>query len=106
MKGCVAVANPHEMSLNGVFVLAFLGGSLLAALLGGEFRPRGGSARAFGRALGGGVLVGFGAMIALGCTVGTMMSGIMAFSLSGWIFLVALAGGAWLGTRLMAKAAP
>ena len=104
MRGCAAVSNPHEMSLNGVFIIAFLGGSMMSALLAGEFRPRGGSGPAFARVLGGGVLVGFGAMIALGCTVGTLMSGIMAFSLSGWIFLAALAGGAWLGTRAMAKA--
>jgi hypothetical protein len=45
-------------------------------------------------------------MISLGCTVGTLMSGIMAFSMSGWIFLAALAFGAWGGTRALERSAP
>lgn len=106
LKGCAAVANPETVSANAVFVLSFVGGALLAALLGGDFRPRAGSPAGFARALGGGVLVGFGAMISLGCTVGTLMSGIMACSLSGWIFLAALAAGAWAGTRALGRPAP
>jgi uncharacterized membrane protein YedE/YeeE len=104
LKGCAAVAHPGTVSTNAVFVLAFIGGSLIAALLAGDFRPRLGSAKGFARALVGGILVGFGAMISLGCTVGTMMSGIMAFSLSGWLFLGALALGSWAGTRALGKA--
>src|SRR5262245_7581903 len=105
-KGCAAVANPESVSANAVFMLSFLGGALLSALLGGDFRPRAGSPSGFARALGGGVLVGFGAMISLGCTVGTLMSGIMACSLSGWIFLASLAAGAWAGTRALGRPSP
>lgn len=103
IKGCVSVANPQVVSANAVFVLAFVGGALMSALLAGDFRPRWGTPGGMARALGGGALVGFGAMIALGCTVGTLMSGIMAFSVSGWIFLAALAFGAWAGTRALGK---
>jgi hypothetical protein len=106
LKGCAAVASPESASTNAVFVLALLGGALFAALVSGQFRPRAGSPVGFLRALGGGVLVGFGAMISLGCTVGTLMSGIMAFSMSGWIFLAALAFGAWGGTRALERSAP
>ena len=106
VKGCAAIAHSDEVSTNAVFVLAFIGGALVSSLMAGDFRPRGGTAGQFGRALGGGVLVGFGAMISLGCVVGTMLSGIMAFSLSGWIFLAALAGGSWVGTRVLRKKAP
>jgi uncharacterized membrane protein YedE/YeeE len=104
VKGCAAVAYPTGVSTNAVFVLAFVAGAFISALLARDFRPRGGTPGQFGRALGGGLLVGFGAMISLGCTVGTMMSGIMAFSLSGWLFLAALAIGSWLGTRALGKA--
>ena len=106
LKGCAAVAHPETLSTNAIFVLSFVGGSLLSALFAGDFRPRGGTSAGFARALGGGLLVGFGAMISLGCTVGTLMSGIMAFSLSGWIFLAALAAGAWAGTRVLGRPAP
>ena len=41
--------------------------------------------------------MGFGAMIALGCTVGNLLSGIMTASLSGWVFLVFCALGLYLG---------
>ena len=41
--------------------------------------------------------MGFGSMIALGCTVGTLLSGIMAASLSGWIFLIFCGAGLYLG---------
>jgi len=106
LKGCAAVANPAAVSTNAVFVLALAGGAFFAALVAGEFRPRAGTPKGYLRALGGGVLVGFGAMISLGCTVGTLMSGVMAFSLSGWIFFVALAVGAWAGTRALGRPAP
>ena len=51
----------------------------------------------------GGILMGFGSMIALGCTVGTLLSGIMAASLSGWIFLVFCGAGLYLGWLLRKK---
>lgn len=51
-------------------------------------------------ALLGGVLMGWGAMSALGCTMGTLLSGISAFALSGWVFGAAVVAGVWLGIRL------
>jgi hypothetical protein len=44
-------------------------------------------------------------MISLGCTVGTLLSGIMAFSLSGWVFAAGLAGGAWAGSQALRRLA-
>jgi hypothetical protein len=44
--------------------------------------------------------MGWGSMLALGCTVGTLLSGISAFALSGWVFGAAVIGGVWLGLRL------
>ncbi|HWV10818.1 MAG TPA: YeeE/YedE thiosulfate transporter family protein [Pseudomonas sp.] len=39
------------------------------------------------------MLLGWGGMLALGCTVGTLLSGIMAGAASGWLFgLFCLAG--------------
>lgn len=39
-------------------------------------------------------------MLALGCTVGTLLSGIMAAAVSGWVFALFCFAGAWLGWRL------
>ncbi|MFC3057388.1 YeeE/YedE thiosulfate transporter family protein [Paenirhodobacter populi] len=49
-----------------------------------------------------GVMLGLSAMVALGCTVGVIMSGIMVGGLSGWVFAVACFTGAWTGWRLRA----
>jgi uncharacterized membrane protein YedE/YeeE len=105
MAGCRPIMGGTAFTDGGRFVAALVAGSLLAALLSGEFRLRPGRPRAHLLALGGGALLGFGAMISLGCTVGTLLSGVMAFSLSGWVFGAALLGGAWLGVRVLRRLA-
>lgn len=52
--------------------------------------------RVQGRTLIGGILLGWGVMLGLGCTVGVLLSGTMAAALSGWIF-----GGATLATAAL-----
>ena len=71
----------------------------------GAFRPALPTAKKASSGFAGGLLMGWGAMTALGCTVGTLLSGIMAFALSGWVFAVATAAGAWLGLRLVRETA-
>jgi uncharacterized protein len=105
LAGCSAIGSNQWPTVSGVFVLSLVAGSLVSALVSGEFRLRKGRPRTYALAAAGGVLLGFGAMISLGCTVGTMLSGIMAFSLHGWLFMAALAGGAWLGTKVLRRLA-
>ncbi|MCY1540808.1 sulfur transport [compost metagenome] len=47
----------------------------------------------------GGVLLGWGGMLALGCTVGTLLSGIMAGAASGWLFGLFCLLGILIGLR-------
>jgi uncharacterized protein len=97
--GCSTAAAPEVLTGNGIFVLALVAGSLFAALLSGRFRP---SRLTTGKALkgfAGGILLGFGAMISLGCTIGTTLSGISAFAVSGWVFTLAMVLGVWTGIR-------
>lgn len=105
MAGCRPILGDSWMADNGVFVLALVAGSMAAALAAGEFRLRVGRPRTYALAIAGGALVGFGSMISLGCTVGTLLSGIMAFSLSGWVFAAGLLGGAWAGTKVLRRLA-
>lgn len=105
LKGCRPLDSSAPLTDNGFFVLALVAGSLCAALLAGEFRLRAGRPRSHVLALLGGVLLGFGAMISLGCTVGTLLSGVMAFSLSGWVFMGGLLGGAWAGGLVLQRLA-
>ncbi|WDV44806.1 YeeE/YedE family protein [Clostridiaceae bacterium M8S5] len=51
----------------------------------------------------GGLLMGYGARIALGCNVGALYSGLSNMSLSGWVFLPALTVGGILGLKLADK---
>ncbi|UTW10143.1 YeeE/YedE family protein [Marinobacterium rhizophilum] len=48
----------------------------------------------------GGLLMGYGARIAFGCTIGALVSGIASTSLHGWLWFVAVLPGVWLGARL------
>ena len=97
LRGCATVLKETIWSSNGVFVIALVGGSFAAAVAGGDFRIRVPGWRDVVRSGAGGVLMGWGAMVALGCTVGTLLSGIMAASLSGWVFALFCGLGLCLG---------
>lgn len=85
---------------NGWLIGGLVLASFAAALLSKRFQISqltvGGSITA----LLGGVLMGWGSMLALGCTVGTLLSGISAFAVSGWVFAAAVFAGVWLSIRL------
>jgi uncharacterized protein len=93
------VSRPAEgvFSRGFLFVCALVLGSLGSALLAGEFEFEWPSPSGAFLALLGGVFLGWGAMVSFGCTIGTLLSGIHASSLSGWLFGVALVGGILLG---------
>lgn len=108
--GCATVVIEALMTPNGVFILALVAGSLAAGIASGNFRPRAWPWHRYVLATLGGVLMGWGAMVALGCTVGVLLSGISAFALSGWVFAAAVTFAVWasLGVRrvVVRRAAP
>jgi uncharacterized membrane protein YedE/YeeE len=99
-SGCATVVKETLWSSNGVFIVALVLGSLFSALLAGDFHWQLPSVRGGARTLAGGVLMGWGAMVALGCTVGTLLSGVMAAAVSGWLFALFCFAGVWIGWRL------
>ena len=74
--------------------------TLAAALASAQFEWAWQGLRQVGRGLGGGVLLGWGAMTGLGCTVGNLLSGTMAGAVSGWVFGAAMLLAVWAGLRL------
>ncbi len=76
-------------------------GAFLAAGLAGRFRPgwRIGL-RPLAAAIIGGLLLGYGARMALGCNISAFFSGVASGSLHGWIWIIAALPGTWLGTYL------
>lgn len=98
--GCATVV-VQTITENGWLISGLVLGSFVSALLANkvEIGPRL-TIRNSLTALLGGIFMGWGAMLALGCTVGTLLSGISAFALSGWVFAVAVFIGIWVGIRL------
>ncbi|MCS7222250.1 MAG: YeeE/YedE family protein [Anaerolineae bacterium] len=79
-------------------------GSLLAAVLAGEFKIRlPADRRRYVQSLGGGILMGYGAGIAVGCTIGAFFSAIPSLALNGWVFGGSLAIGAFLGVQMIRR---
>jgi len=97
--GCATMV-VQTITDNGFLVGGLALGSLAIALLANRFSPSKLTLKNSVTALLGGVLMGWGAMLALGCTVGTLLSGISAFALSGWVFGAAVFIGVWLSLKL------
>lgn len=99
MAGCVAVVSDTVVN-NGWLILGIVLASFAAALTGNRFKFQQITLRNGLTALLGGVLLGWSSMIALGCTVGVLLSGTQTFALSGWVFFATVFIGSWLGIKL------
>ena len=98
--GCATVVKAALFSNNGMFVMGLVLASFASAVAAGDFKPkRIGVPDALRKVLGG-VLMGWGAMVSLGCTVGVLLSGIMAGALSGWLFAVFCFLGIWTSLKV------
>ncbi len=100
--GCATTPQATWLTPNALLLVGLVAGALLAALASRQFAPRWPTWRDAVRGLSGGVLLGWGAMTGLGCTIGTLLSGGMAGALSGWVFAGALFTAVWAGLRFKA----
>lgn len=80
----------------GVFL-----GALIAALAARDFRWRTPAGPAMLRNLAGGILMGWGGILAMGCTIGQGVTGISTLSFSSLIALICFALGAWVAHSVM-----
>ncbi|HIQ30886.1 MAG TPA: hypothetical protein EYH49_01800 [Aquifex aeolicus] len=79
---------------------AFLLGAFISALLGGDFRISVPSFKEFLLGAFGGTLMGVGAFLAFGCTIGAFLVGFGALSASALTMMIGLGIGAYVGLRL------
>ncbi|WP_210249598.1 YeeE/YedE family protein [Methylobacterium oryzihabitans] len=100
LRGCATALREGLVTPNGLFVGGLVLASLAAALAAGQFRPARPRRGHVLRGLSGGILLGWGAMTGLGCSIGTLLSGIMAGAVSGWVFAAAMLVGATVTLRL------
>ena len=98
MAGCIAVVS-EAITNNGWLAIGIIGSSFAAALAGGRFKLSKLTFKNSIASLIGGVLLGWGSMTALGCTIGVLLSGTQAFALSGWVFFLFSFLGVWLGIK-------
>jgi hypothetical protein len=99
MKGCVGVVS-SAITNNGWLIIGLVLASFASALSGNRFTPQLPSPTSALSALAGGVLLGWGSMTALGCTVGVLLSGTQAFALSGLVFGITAFVGVAVGLLL------
>lgn len=97
VRGCISAVKTTILSPNGIFVGGLIVASFASALSAGKFQPSWPSAGGLATRFAGGVLMGWGSMTALGCTIGVLLSGIHAGALSGWVFLIFCGLGAFVG---------
>lgn len=103
-RGCATVIRDALLTPNGLFIAGIVVAAFAAALAAGEFKPTRPTRGQVLRGLIGGVLLGWGTVVGLGCTVGTLLSGISAGAVSGWVFGAALLAGTTVTLRLGRRA--
>jgi len=105
LPGCAFVPADGTFLNHMLFlVVGMWFGSFGGALGAGEFKIRIPKKPArYAQSLGGGVLMGYGAGLAMGCTIGAFFSGIPSLAVNGWVFALFLGAGAWVGTRLIQR---
>jgi uncharacterized protein len=88
----------------GLTNLGIVLGALMAVLLAASFKMKKiKSWRQVAAAVLGGLLMGIGARMAMGCNIGAFFSAIPAFSLHGWVFGVFILLGAIVGSFMLKK---
>jgi hypothetical protein len=100
--GCMLSESGGELLTQGLMLnVGLIVGSLVAALGSGEFRIRTSDGRYYARSIVGGVIMGYGAGLAVGCTIGGLFSAIPSLALNGWLFALTLTLGAYVGFRIV-----
>lgn len=101
----LVTGDSSRLNWGTLLVLGLLVGSFIAAKASGEFRVRVPDATQTKRSVSGGLMMGVGASLAGGCTVGNGMVQTSLFGYQGWVALAFIAAGIWVGAKLWLKPA-
>jgi uncharacterized membrane protein YedE/YeeE len=106
LPGCVLVLSAGMINHMTFMVVGMWAGSFAGALGAGEFKLRiPAQPVRYVQSAAGGVFMGYGAGIAMGCTIGAFFSSIPSLAINGWVFAAFLALGAWFGTLIIRRIA-
>lgn len=87
-----------------LFALGLIGGGHVSARVGREWRLRGaGGPREGVLRLAGGLLMGYGARLGGGCTIGALLSEMATATGQVWFWFAGAVAGAWIGSRLLKR---
>ena len=105
LPGCVLVPSDGLFFNHMLFLVwGMFFGSFAAAVGAGEFKLRVPKRPVrYAQSLGGGVMMGYGSGIAMGCTIGALFSAIPSLAVNGWVFAAFLALGAWIGSHIIQR---
>ena len=96
-----ALNNSVLADITSVMDFGIIMGAMLAAALAGRYAPESNiSSKRVVTAVVGGLLLGYGARLAFGCNIGSLLGGISSGSLHGWLWLVAAFAGGILGVKI------
>lgn len=79
--------------------VSVIGGAAVMALLNNEFKLKFPTTEVALWAIFGGILMGIGARIGIGCNIGAFFATVTNGDPSGWLFGLGMTGGGWLGVK-------
>ncbi|MDR0666460.1 MAG: YeeE/YedE family protein, partial [Campylobacteraceae bacterium] len=101
--GCGSLPQHFWLNQDALLLFGIVGGSFIASLAGGHFEFQKPTFKEAALGLIGGTMLGWGAMTAIGCTIGTLLSGTQAGALSGWVFAVFMLFAVWIGIKVKGR---
>ena len=104
LAGCTAGSAAKWLTIRSTTMTGLVMGAFLASALSGEFKVRWSrQVWRYPQLVIGGVLMGYASILAVGCTIGAFFSSIPSLALSGWLFGIALLGGAFIGVQVIRR---
>jgi len=104
LGGCISGGGQTLLTSGIAMTFGTVFGSLIGSTASGEFKLRiPPSPIRYIQSGIGGVFMGYGAGLALGCTIGALFSSIPSLSLSGWLFGISLTLGSFIGTKVIKR---
>jgi hypothetical protein len=101
LAGLFNLVSVNEIEWAGFFVIGLIVGSLFSSLEGKEFKLKIPNAIDTIRFFGGGLMLGSGAILALGCNFGHILGGIPELGFSSIIATVLMILGNWVGSYVL-----
>lgn len=108
LAGCNLALDGSAPWLNHNFALdsGVIFGAFFAAVLASEFKIRlAPHPKRYLQSAVGGVAMGYGAGLAVGCTIGAFFSAIPSLGLNGWVFGLSLLAGSFAGVKIIQRIA-